>query len=210
MVRSFRGKGRTHCGTGSSRERHDRASAAPPVRARWRGHAVRAARLGNPAIASFARAADPGVRDQPEDRGEVAEAGLGRGHEDQAEGTPLDGPDRGSGGGGRRLPKARAAAAGRWPLCPAAVHPAADGLGAASLPAAMRHRGATGSSPMATASRVFRMSRAPGPKGRRSSATPSASFTSTSPRCGRPGQAPSFRRHRPHCQGRPRPTRCDG
>jgi transposase-like protein len=43
MVRSFLGNGRKHYGTGSSRERHDRASAAPPVRARWRGQAVRAA-----------------------------------------------------------------------------------------------------------------------------------------------------------------------
>jgi hypothetical protein len=43
MVRSFLRNGRKPYGTGSSRERHDRASVAPPVQARWRGHAVRAA-----------------------------------------------------------------------------------------------------------------------------------------------------------------------
>jgi hypothetical protein len=43
MVRSFLRNGRKHFGTSSSRERHDRAREAPPVRARWRGHAVRAA-----------------------------------------------------------------------------------------------------------------------------------------------------------------------
>ena len=43
MVRSFLRNGRKPYGTGSSRERHDRASVVPPVQARWRGHAVRAA-----------------------------------------------------------------------------------------------------------------------------------------------------------------------
>jgi hypothetical protein len=74
MVRSFLGNGRKHYGTSSSRERHDRASAAPPVRARWRGHGVRAGIQrsqveGPPAIGSRAglraRAAEQGTRHQP-------------------------------------------------------------------------------------------------------------------------------------------------
>lgn len=43
----------------------------------------------NTAIASFARAVEPGTRHQPEDGGEVAQAGDGRGHEDRAFGIEV-------------------------------------------------------------------------------------------------------------------------
>lgn len=65
-----------------SRERHD--------------HVRR--QSSNTAIASFARAAEPGARDQSEDGGEVAQAGDGRGYEDRANGTAVHraGRSRGS------------------------------------------------------------------------------------------------------------------
>ena len=71
MVGSFLRNGRKHYGTSSSRERHD--------------HARR--QSSNTAIASFAHAAEPGTRHQPEDGGEVAQARDGRGYEDRADGT---------------------------------------------------------------------------------------------------------------------------
>ncbi|PYF06288.1 hypothetical protein C8J30_1302 [Rhodobacter viridis] len=126
MVRSFRKNGRKHFGTSSSWQRHDRASAAPPVQARWRGHAVRAAimRACPPSvqglarmIASFARAAEPGARHQSEDGGEVAQARDGRGHEDRADGTAVHRADRGRRGDGCHIPAAHIAATGR--LAPA-------------------------------------------------------------------------------------------
>ncbi|MFA8385372.1 MAG: hypothetical protein ACEPO2_07085 [Pelagibaca sp.] len=45
----------------------------------------------NKEIASFAVAVKLGARHQPEDDGEVAEVCDGRGHEDRADGTKLDG-----------------------------------------------------------------------------------------------------------------------
>ena len=63
-------------------------------------------------IASFARDAEPGTGDQPQDGGEVAQAGDGRGPEDGTEGTTLDGPDRGRGSDDRRVPPPYAVAAG--------------------------------------------------------------------------------------------------
>src|SRR5574343_2070849 len=96
MVRSFRRNGRKQHGTSSSREPHD--------------HARR--QSSNTAIASFARAIEPGARHQPEDGSKVAQAGGGRGHEDWAFGTEVHGPVRGRGSDGRSIPKAHAAASG--------------------------------------------------------------------------------------------------
>ena len=45
-------------------------------------------------IASFARAAEPGTGHQPQDGGEVAQAGNCRGHEDRTVGTAVHRPDR--------------------------------------------------------------------------------------------------------------------
>ena len=64
----------------------------------------------NTAIASFARAAEPGTGHQPQDGGEVAQAGDSRGHEDRAEGTAVDRPDRVRRGAGRSVPAPYAAA----------------------------------------------------------------------------------------------------
>ena len=58
---------------------------------------------------------------------------------DGPERAALDGSDRGRRSGDRRIPASYAAAAGRFPPCPAAVHPAPDALGAAPVPAAMSH-----------------------------------------------------------------------
>ena len=108
-------------------------------------HAVRAAIQrsqveGPPAIGSRAglraRGAEQGVRDQPQDGREVAQAGDGRGPEDWAEGTALIRADRGRRGDGGGVPAAHALASGRLPLCPAADHPAPDALVAAPLSSA--------------------------------------------------------------------------
>jgi hypothetical protein len=54
----------------------------------------------NTAIASFARAAEPGARHQSQDGREVAQALVSRGPEDRAEGAAVHRADRGRGGGG--------------------------------------------------------------------------------------------------------------
>jgi hypothetical protein len=43
------------------------------------------------AIASFARAVEPGTGHQPEDRRKVAQAGNNRGYEDESEAAAFDG-----------------------------------------------------------------------------------------------------------------------
>lgn len=83
------------------------------------------------AIASFARAAEPGTGHQPQDGGKVAQARDGRGYEDRADGTKLDGFDWVRGGDGCRVPAPHAPAAGRLCLCPAVVDPAPDTVSAA-------------------------------------------------------------------------------
>src|SRR5690606_8402178 len=110
-------------GTSSSWQRHD--------------HARR--QSSNTAIASFARAAEPGAGYQPQDRREVAQARDGRGYEDRTDGTALDGSVRDRGGDDRGIPPAHTPAAGRLPLCPAADGPAPDTLSAAPVPAAPWH-----------------------------------------------------------------------
>jgi len=100
MVRSLRWNGKKRYGTGTSRERHD--------------HARR--QSGNTAIASFAHGAEPGAWDQPEDGGEVAQAGDGRGSKDRAEGPSLHDLEPSRGGRGRRIPASHVATAGRLPL----------------------------------------------------------------------------------------------
>ena len=64
-------------------------------------------------MASFARAVEPGTQHQVEDGGEVAEKGDGRGLEDGAVRTPINGIDRGRGGDDRGIPAPYTAAAGR-------------------------------------------------------------------------------------------------
>jgi hypothetical protein len=93
----------------------------------------------NTAIASFARATEPGAWHQPQDRSEVAQTCDSRILQDWAEGTTINGPDRSRGGDHRRIQTAYIVAAGRLPLCSAAVHPAFDAFGAASVPSAAWH-----------------------------------------------------------------------
>jgi len=182
MVRSFRRNGRKPYGTSSSRERHD--------------HARR--QSCDTAIASFARAAEPGAWHQPQNRLEVAQARDRRGSQDRTEGTSLHGPDRGGGGGGRRVSASHAAAAGRLPLCPSTLDPASDALGAASMPAAAWHlpvtgrgRGQTEAGAVQTLSyRLLSHRHRRGADGRR--------------------QALPLRSHRPHQQVRRRPARGEG
>ena len=90
-------------------------------------------------IAIFALGAEPGAWDQPEDGGEVAQAGDGRGSKDRAEGPSLHDFDRSRGGSGRRVPASHVATAGRLPLRIAAVDPASDTVSAAPLPATPWH-----------------------------------------------------------------------
>ena len=130
-------------------------------------------------IASFARAAEPGARHQPQDGGEVAQARDGRGPQDRAEGTAVNCADRGGRSGGCCVPSPDALAAGRLSLRPAAIYPAPDPVGVAPVPAASRHLASSG------------RHRETNPGGRCSSATPSGSFTSTSPKCRWP-RASSF------------------
>ena len=61
---------------------------------------------------------------QPQDGGKVAQARDGRGHEDRADGTAVDGADRGRGGDDRRVPAPYASTAGRLPyaLQPSVPH----------------------------------------------------------------------------------------
>jgi len=123
MVRSFLRNGRKHYGTGSSRERHD--------------HVRR--QSSNTAIASFARAAEPGARDQSEDGGEVAQAGDGRGYEDRANGTAVHRAGRSRGSDDRGISSPHAAAFGRLPLRSTAINPAPDPFSVAPVLAAARH-----------------------------------------------------------------------
>ena len=98
-------------------------------------HAVRAAiQRSQASLSTLTRA-----RDQPEDGGEMAEAGDGRGFEDRAEGPSLHDLDPSRGGSGRRIPASHITAARRLPLCVAAVDAASDTLSAAPLPAASWH-----------------------------------------------------------------------
>lgn len=99
------------------------------------GYGVRSG-LSRPAPDPFARAAEPGTRHQPKDRGEVAQTRDGRGYKDEVDPTALNGADRSRGSGGLSIPASHAASAGRLPLCHAAICPASGAVCAASLPAA--------------------------------------------------------------------------
>ena len=92
--------------------RHGSATSTHAVRAAIQRSIARQSLFTAMRGASFARAVEPGTRHQPEDGGEVAQAGDGRGHEDRAFGTEVHGPVRGRGSDGRSIPKAHAAAAG--------------------------------------------------------------------------------------------------
>jgi hypothetical protein len=65
----------------------------------------------------------------------VAEARDGRGYDDWADGTALDGFDRSRESGNRRVPAPHASSAGRLSLCPAAVCPASKPVCTGSVPA---------------------------------------------------------------------------
>ena len=86
-------------------------------------------------VGSFARGVKPGTRHQPRDGFEVAETRDARGSEAWPERAALDCADRGRGGNRGRLPAPYAAAAGRLPLCSAAVDTTLDAVSAASMPA---------------------------------------------------------------------------
>ncbi|KIU01640.1 hypothetical protein QU38_00590, partial [Staphylococcus aureus] len=122
----------------------------------------------------------------------------GRGFEDWAEGPSFHHPVRSRGGDGCSLPAAHPAAAGRLPLCVAAVGPASDLISATPLPAATRH--------LPSAGRRGRQAEAPAlqtlpdrllPQGHRRGAN-----------CRR--HALSVRRHRPRQQVRRHATRRQG
>ena len=68
-----------------------------------RDHARRPSR--DTAVAGFDRGAEPAIRDQPEDGGDVAQARERRRCADGTEGTPLVGSQQGGRGAGRRLPR---------------------------------------------------------------------------------------------------------
>lgn len=133
-------------------------------------HAVRTAIQGSQvevplAIGSSAglraRAAEQGIGHQPQDCGKVAEAGDGRGYDDRADGTALDGFDRSRGSG----------------IVPFRRHtllPLDDCLYA--LRSALHSFAAYND----MASRGCRMSRATSPSARSSGTTPSGSSTPTS------------------------------
>jgi len=90
-------------------------------------------------IASFASGAERGTRHRSEDGCQWRKRATVEDLKDGPERSALDGSDRGRRSGDRRIPASYAAAAGRLPPCPAAVHPAPDALGAAPVPAAMSH-----------------------------------------------------------------------
>jgi len=77
----------------------------------------------NTAIASFARAVEPGAGDQPQDGSEMAQAGDGRGQEDRAEGPAVDRLDRSGTGGGGALPGSHRLDRQRHPVRRAAPQP---------------------------------------------------------------------------------------
>ncbi len=133
MVRSFRRNGREQV-------RHGSATIEPARRHRFEPAGEARRQSSTTAIASFARAAEQAVGDQPQDCGEVPEKGDSRGYEDRADGSALDGFDRSRGSCDRRVPAPYASAAGRrLPLRIAAFDPAPDALGAASLSSAAWH-----------------------------------------------------------------------
>lgn len=120
MVRSFLRHGSKHMG----QVRHKSAATTHAVRAAIQRSIARQSRLSAMRGASVARAAEPGTGHQPKDRGQVAQAGDGRGYEDGSERTAIYGPDRGRRRGDCRIPSSYAAADGRLPLCAPAVDPA--------------------------------------------------------------------------------------
>lgn len=90
-------------------------------------------------IASYDRGAEPGVRDQPEDGRQVAEARDSGRSQDRSKGAILVRSLRIRRGHGRRVPATHAVAARRLSLCPAAFDPAPDQISAASGPSAPWH-----------------------------------------------------------------------
>ena len=118
--------------TGAPRSSHG----APPVREPWRGFAVKAANQRSQASLP-ALSEEPGIN--PKTVAKRRKRATVEDLKDGPERSALDGSDRGRRSGDRRIPASYAAAAGRLPPCPAAVHPAPDALGAAPVPAAMSH-----------------------------------------------------------------------
>lgn len=138
MVRSFRWNGRKHYGTSSSRERHVPLTGRAFVKCP-RGDARR--QSSNTAIASFARAAEPGTGHQPQDGCEVAQACDGRGYENRADGAALNSADGSRGGDGRRFPAPHAAAAGRRCACLYALQPSIPHLTRSALHRCLQRHG---------------------------------------------------------------------
>src|SRR5690606_40909067 len=96
------------------------------------------------AIAGFDRGAEPAIRAQPEDGGEVAQARIRRRCADGPEGTSLIRSQQGGGGAGRHLSPPYSAAARRLPLRPPGDDPASDAILAASLLSAPRDQPTSG------------------------------------------------------------------
>ena len=169
MVRSFRRNGGKHYGTSSLRERHDRASAAPPVRARWRGHAVRAAIQRSQALLSQLSqelGTNPKTVAKWRKRATVEDMTTGP---TEPRSTVLT-----------EAQEAAIVAFRRHMLLPLddclyALPPSVQHLNRSALDRCLQR----------TASPAFRMSKATSPSARSSSATPSASSISTLPRCRR-------------------------
>lgn len=83
-------------------------------------------------LANCALDAERSARHQSQDGWQVAEASNGRGSQGQAVRTALTGSDQNRISGDCRFPASHAAVSGRLSLRPAAIHPAADTVRAAS------------------------------------------------------------------------------
>ena len=87
-------------------------------------------------IAGFALGAEPGIRDQSENGGDMAEASGCRGSEDRSPGNGFNGPVRNRRSDGCDFPATHFPAAGRMHLCVAAHYLTSDTLSAVSLSSA--------------------------------------------------------------------------
>ena len=96
---------------------------------------------GNTAIASFARATEPGTGHQRQDCRKVAEASDGRGYEDRTNATAVDGFNRSRGSDNRRVPTPHAPSAGRRCTCLYALQPSIPHLTRSALHRCLQRHG---------------------------------------------------------------------
>ena len=115
-------------GSGTSRQRHDHARHPS----------------GDAAIGGSAQRLSGAVPIEPEDGGQVAQAGLRARCADGPQGGSFHRSDGRGGSCNRRLPQAHPAAARRLPLCLAGDHSAPDPLVTAQMPATAWHQPVAG------------------------------------------------------------------